>query len=53
MAWPIMDAESKKTNDPFTTDCCINGIPINQLSFVDDLLFCPRDSRGGAANGSV
>ena len=38
MAWPIMDAESKKKSDPFTIDCCIDGIPINQLSFVDDLL---------------
>ena len=38
MAWPIMDAESKRKNDPFTIDCCIDGIPINQLSFVDDLL---------------
>ena len=37
MAWPIMDAESKRINDPFTTDFCIEGIPINQLSFVDDL----------------
>ena len=38
MAWPIMDAESKKMNDPFTTDCCIDGIPINKLSFVDDVI---------------
>ena len=38
MAWPIMDAESKKVNDPFTTDCCIDGIPINKLSFVDDMI---------------
>ena len=37
MAWPIIDAESKIKNDPFTIDCCIDGIPINQLSFVDDL----------------
>ena len=32
-----MDAESKRINDPFTTDFCIEGIPINQLTFVDDL----------------
>ena len=44
MAWPIMDTESKKRNDPFTVDCCINGIPINQLSFVDDLLQATKSS---------
>ena len=38
MAWPIMDAESKRAGDPFATDCCIDGIPINQISFVDDLI---------------
>ena len=38
MAWPIMDAESKKKNDPFSVDCCIDGIAMNQLSFVDDLM---------------
>jgi hypothetical protein len=38
MAWPIMDAESKKVNDPFSTNCCVGGVVINQLSFVDDLI---------------
>ena len=37
MAWPIMDAESKKINDPFSSDCSIEGIQINKISFVDDL----------------
>ena len=35
-AWPIMDVESKRRHDPFHTDCCIEGIQINNLSF-DDL----------------
>ena len=38
MAWPIMDAESKKGNDTFSMNCCFEGIPINQISFVDDLI---------------
>ena len=38
MAWPIMDAENKKCNDPFSSNCCVEGIPINQLSFVHDLI---------------
>ena len=38
MAWPIMDAETKMKNDPFSVDCCIDGIAMNQLSFVDDLM---------------
>ena len=37
MAWPLMDVDNKRPNDPFCTNCCIEGIPINQLSFVDDL----------------
>ena len=38
MAWPIMDAETKQKPDPFSSKCCIAGIPLDQLSFVDDLL---------------
>ena len=37
MAWPLMDADSKRPNDPFAIDCCFEGIPINRISFVDDL----------------
>ena len=37
MAWPLMDADSKRSNDPFKVDCCFEGIPINRISFVDDL----------------
>ena len=37
MAWPLMDVDNKRPSDPFCTNCCIEGIPINQLSFVDDL----------------
>ena len=46
MAWPLMDAESKKVNDPFTTDCCIDGIPINKLSFVDDMIEFNKSEEG-------
>ena len=37
MAWPIMDAETKQTGDAFSSNCCIEGIPIDRISFVDDL----------------
>ena len=45
MAWPLMDAESKRVKDPFTVDCCIDGIAINQLSFVDDLIEFAKSSK--------
>ena len=37
MAWPIMDAESKQKGDLFSSTCYIEGIPIDRISFVDDL----------------
>ena len=37
MAWPLMDSENKVPSDAFSTSCCIEGIRIDQLSFVDDL----------------
>ena len=37
VAWPLMDADSKKSCDCFSSDFCIEGIAINRLSFVDDL----------------
>lgn len=38
MAWPLIDSESKKISDPFSTDFFINGICVNKMSFVDDLI---------------
>ena len=38
MAWPLMDADSKLSNDPFIENCFIEGVQINRLSFVDDLV---------------
>ena len=46
MAWPLMDTENKLKNDPFTIDCCIDGIPINQLSFIDDLFQVTKSVEG-------
>ena len=37
MAWPLMDADNKRPKDLFCNNCCIEGIPLNQLTFVDDL----------------
>ena len=37
MAWPLVDADNKQPDDPFSTKCFVKGIPINRLSFVDDL----------------
>ena len=37
MAWPLVDADNKQPDDQFTTKCFVEGIPINRLSFVDDL----------------
>ena len=38
VAWPIMDADSKKGSDCFSSDFCVEGIVINRISFVDDLM---------------
>ena len=44
VAWPLVDAESKRKNDPFAVDCCIEGIPINRVSFIDDLTEFTKNS---------
>ncbi len=36
MAWPLMDADSKRESDCFATDFYVEGIRLNKLSFVDD-----------------
>ena len=46
MAWPIMDAESKREKDCFSSSCCIEGIQIDQLSFVDDLVEMSKSANG-------
>ena len=38
VAWPLMDADSKRTHDCFSADFCVEGIAINRMSFVDDLI---------------
>ena len=38
VAWPMMDADSKRDRDCFSSEFCVCGIPINRLSFVDDLI---------------
>ena len=38
VAWPLMDADSKKEGDCFSSDFCIEGIVLNRISFVDDLM---------------
>ena len=38
VAWPLMDADSKKEGDCFSADFCIEGIVVNRISFVDDLM---------------
>ena len=38
VAWPLMDAESKRTKDCFSTNFYIENIQLNRLSFVDDLI---------------
>ena len=37
VAWPLMDADSKRKGDVFSSDFFVEGIPINRMSFVDDL----------------
>ena len=38
VAWPMVDAESKKVDDCFATDFYIEGICVNRMSFMDDLI---------------
>ena len=38
VAWPLMDAESKRKKDCFSSDYFIEGINLSQMSFVDDLI---------------
>ena len=38
VAWPMVDADSKREGDCFTTDFHIEGICINRMSFIDDLI---------------
>ena len=38
VAWPMMDADSKRPTDCFSSDFSIEGIIVNRISFVDDLM---------------
>ena len=38
VAWPLMDADSKRQGDCFSTDFSVEGIILNRISFVDDLM---------------
>ena len=38
VAWPMVDADSKREGDCFATDFYIEGININRMSFIDDLI---------------
>ena len=38
VAWPLMDAYSKRRRDGFSTNFYIEDIQLNRLSFVDDLI---------------
>ena len=38
VAWPLMDADSKRKGDCFSTGFYVEGIQVNRLSFVDDLI---------------
>ena len=38
VAWPMVDAVSKKDSDCFATDFHIEGICVNRMSFIDDLI---------------
>ena len=38
VAWPMIDADSKKQRDCFSSDFCVEGIVVNRISFVDDLM---------------
>ncbi len=38
VAWPLMDADSKREGDCFSSNFYVEGIQINRLSFVDDLI---------------
>ena len=56
MAWPLMDSDSKRRSDPFTNDCCIEGVLLNRLSFIDDLsefTKCGDDTKERNASNEV
>ena len=36
-AWPLMDADSKREGDCFSSEFFIEGIPLSRITFVDDL----------------
>ena len=38
VAWPLMDADTKRRGDCFSSDFCVEGIVVNRISFVDDLM---------------
>ena len=37
VAWPLMDSDSKRNGDCFSSEFCVDGIRINRMTFVDDL----------------
>ena len=38
VAWPLMDSDSKRQGDCFSSEFCVDGISINRMTFVDDLI---------------
>ena len=38
VAWPLMDSDSKRIGDCFSNEFCVDGICINRMTFVDDLI---------------
>ena len=38
VAWPLMDADNKRPSDCFSSEFCIEGICVNRMTFVDDLI---------------
>ena len=38
VAWPLMDSDSKRPGDCFTSEFCVEGISVNRMSFIDDLI---------------
>merc|ERR1712243_296329 len=50
MAWNLMDSMNKKEPDIFDEIICIEGIPINRLLFVDDVVEISRTSESSDKN---
>ena len=42
MAWNLVDALNKKDCDSFDPICCVEGVELRRLGFVDDLLELAR-----------